>query len=116
MTGPEISHAPLYGCRPIVVVFNNARWEMLQAFFPDAGYNTTVPWPFAKLAVLWGGCGYDARTPGEFRAALEDAWRREKFSVIDVSLERGDLSPILRGFVQAFKAKLASASPPEHLE
>ena len=26
---------------------------MLQAFFPDAGYNATVPWPFAKLAELW---------------------------------------------------------------
>src|SRR5262249_54788829 len=23
MTGPEISHAPLYGCRPVVVVLNN---------------------------------------------------------------------------------------------
>ena len=43
MTGAEISQAPAYGCRPIVVVFNNARWEMLQAFFPDAGYNATVP-------------------------------------------------------------------------
>lgn len=110
MTGAEISQAPVYGCRPIVVVFNNARWEMLQAFFPDAGYNQTVPWPFAKLAELWGGCGYDVRTPGEFRTALLDAWRRDKFSVIDVSLERGDLSPILRGFVKAFKAKLASPS------
>jgi indolepyruvate decarboxylase len=108
MTGPEISQAPVYGCRPIVVVFNNARWEMLQAFFPDAGYNATVPWPFAKLAELWGGRGYSARTPGEFKTALNAAWDSDQFSVIDVSLERGDLSPILRGFVQAFKAKLAS--------
>ncbi|HUK35349.1 MAG TPA: thiamine pyrophosphate-binding protein [Vicinamibacterales bacterium] len=110
MTGAEISHAPLYGCRPIVVVFNNARWEMLQAFFPDAGYNSTVAWPFAQLADLWGGRGFSARTPGEFQHALIDAWQSEAFSVIDVGLERGDLSPILRGFVQAFKAKLASAS------
>jgi len=109
MTGPEISQAPVYGCRPIVVVFNNARWEMLQAFFPDAGYNTTVPWPFAKLAELWGGRGLNARTPGEFKEALSEAWQSDRFSVIDVALERGDLSPILRGFVQAFKAKLASA-------
>jgi indolepyruvate decarboxylase len=108
MTGPEISQAPVYGCSPIVVVFNNARWEMLQAFFPDAGYNTTVPWPFAKLAELWGGRGVDARTPGEFRRALNDAWESDRFSLIDVALERGDLSPILRGFVQAFKAKLSA--------
>jgi indolepyruvate decarboxylase len=107
MTGPEISHAPLCGCRPIVVVFNNTRWEMLQAFFPDAGYNGTVPWPFAQLAELWGGRGFNARTPGEFTRALNDAWQSERFSIVDVALQRGDLSPILRGFVQAFKAKLA---------
>jgi thiamine pyrophosphate-dependent acetolactate synthase large subunit-like protein len=92
-----------------VVVFNNARWEMLQAFFPDAGYNTTVPWPFAKLAELWGGRGLSARTPGEFTRALHEAWQGDSFTVIDVVLDRGDLSPILRGFVQAFKAKLAKS-------
>jgi len=108
MTGPEISHAPQYGCNPVVVVFNNARWEMLQAFFPDAGYNTTVAWPFAKLAELWGGRGFDVRTPGDFRRALNDAWESDRFSLIDVALERGDLSPILRGFVQAFKKRLGT--------
>jgi indolepyruvate decarboxylase len=109
MTGPEISHAPAQHCRPIVVVLNNSRWEMLQAFFPDAGYNGTVPWPFAQLAELWGGRGFNARTPGEFNRALSEAWQSDRFSLIDVSLQRGDLSPILRGFVQAFKAKLAKS-------
>jgi indolepyruvate decarboxylase len=107
MTGSEISHAPAERCRPIVVVLNNSRWEMLQAFFPDAGYNGTVPWPFAKLADLWGGRGFSVRTPGEFARALNDAWESDRFSVIDVALRPGDLSPILRGFVQAFKTKLA---------
>jgi indolepyruvate decarboxylase len=108
MTGPEISHAPLFGCRPVVVVFNNTRWEMLQAFFPDAGYNTTVAWPFAKLAELWGGFGLTARTPGEFKRALNEAWQTDCFSLIDVALQPGDLSPILRGFVQAFKKRLGT--------
>jgi indolepyruvate decarboxylase len=109
MTGPEISQAPVYGCRPIVVVFNNARWEMLQAFVPDATYNATVAWPFAQLAKLWGGRGFTARTPAEFRQALAAAWDSDRFSLIDVSLERGDVSPILRGFVQAFKARVKSS-------
>jgi indolepyruvate decarboxylase len=106
MTGPEISHAPQYGCNPVVVLFNNARWEMLQAFFPDATYNTTVPWPFAKLAELWGGRGFNARTPRELRDALYDAWEDGAFAVIDVALESGDISPILRGFVRAFKERV----------
>jgi len=109
MTGAEISQAPVYGCRPIVVVFNNARWEMLQAFVPAAGYNETVAWPFAKLAELWGGLGISVRTPGEFRRALAAAWESDRFSLVDVSLERGDVSPILRGFVQAFGARVTSS-------
>ncbi len=110
MTGAEISQAPLYGCRPIVVVFNNARWEMLQAFFPHANYNATVPWPFADLARLWGGRGEVARTPKEFREALAAAWADDRFSLIEVTLERGDISPILRGFVQAFSARIRNLS------
>jgi indolepyruvate decarboxylase len=106
MTGPEISHAPEYRCNPIVVLLNNSRWEMLQAFFPDATYNTTVPWPYASLAELWGGCGLQARTPRELRDALSAAWRHDQFTLIEVTLERGDLSPILRGFVHAFKKQV----------
>ena len=106
MTGPEISHAPEYKCNPIIVLFNNSRWEMLQAFFPDATYNNTVPWPFASLAEQWGGRGFEARTPRQLRDALTTAWRTDCFTLIDVALERGDLSPILRGFVQAFKKQV----------
>jgi indolepyruvate decarboxylase len=106
MTGPEISHAPRLGCNPVIVVFNNTRWEMLQAFFPDATYNTTVPWPFAKLAELWGGRGFSARTTRQFRESLAAAWEGGSFALIDLALEPGDISPILRGFVQAFKARV----------
>jgi indolepyruvate decarboxylase len=106
MTGAEIAHAPEYHCNPIVVLFNNARWEMLQAFFPDAGYNGTVPWPFATLAELWGGRGFDARTPRQLRDALGAASREDRFTLIDVKLQQGDVSPILRGFVSAFKQRV----------
>ena len=106
MTGAEIAHAPEYHCNPIVVLFNNARWEMLQAFFPDAGYNGTVPWPFATLAELWGGRGFDARTPRQLRDALAAASHEERFTLIDVKLQQGDVSPILRGFVSAFKERV----------
>ena len=109
MTGPEISHAPVYGCAPIVVVFNNTRWEMLQAFFPEASYNATVAWPFAELAKLWGGGGCIVRTPGEFSRALAGAWQSDRFSVIEVPLAPGDVSPILRGFVQAFRSRVTTS-------
>ena len=106
MTGPEVSHAPEYGCNPVIVLFNNTRWEMLQAFFPDAGYNATVSWPFARLAELWGGRGFVARTPGELRSALAAALGRRY-----VRPDRGDARTGRRvadpsGFVRAFKARV----------
>lgn len=106
MTGPEISHAPQYGCNPVVVLLNNTRWEMLQAFYPHAGYNDTVTWPFARLADLWGGRGFTAPTVGELRRALADAWDAPSFSIVEVPLARGDISPVLARFVQAFKERV----------
>lgn len=106
MTGSEISRARQYGCNPIVVLLNNTRWEMLQAFFPEARYNDTVSWPFAKLADLWGGRGVRAFTPRQFRDALNNAYAEERFTLIEVGLQQGDVSPILRGFVKAFKNRV----------
>jgi indolepyruvate decarboxylase len=106
MTGPEIAHAPLYGCNPVVVLLNNSRWEMLQAFFPHATYNDTVPWPFAALANLWGGHGSLVHTAGDLRRALATAWASKEFSVVEVPLARGDISPVLSRFVEAFKKKV----------
>jgi indolepyruvate decarboxylase len=106
MTGPEIAHCQRHGLNPIVVLFNNNRWEMMQAFFPHASYNETVSWPFARLAELWGGVGLEIRTPGELRKALETANAESRFSLLEVQLERGDISPILRGFVEGFKQRV----------
>lgn len=114
MTGSEISHAGRYGCNPIVVLFNNTRWEMMQAFFSEARYNDTASWPFATLADLWGGHGIRAFTPRHLRDALNAAYEETRFTLIEVGLKRGDVSPILRGFVEAFKRrvyKTAGANP-----
>jgi indolepyruvate decarboxylase len=108
MTGPEIAHAPAYGCDPIVVLFNNSRWEMLQAFFPDATYNSTVTWPFARLAEIWGGRGLEIRSPRQLRDGLDRAWQEDRFTLLEVALQPGDISPILQGFVAAFKRQVES--------
>jgi len=106
MTGPEIAHAPALRCNPIIVLMNNTRWEMLQAFYPHATYNETVPWPFAELAALWGGRGVRTATVGEFRAALNEAWSESRFTLIEVPLPKGDISPVLSRFVKAFKERV----------
>lgn len=106
MTGGEISQCPRHGLNPIVVLLNNNRWEMLQAFFPQAHYNETVSWPFARLAELWGGRGIEVETPGQLRRALDEAVTETRFTLLEVRLEPGDISPILRGFVEGFKRKV----------
>ena len=109
MTGSEIAHAAEYLCNPVVILLNNTRWEMLQAFFPTARYNTTVPWPFAKLMELWGGRGFEAQTVKALRAALGEAWHERRATLIEVRLSQGDISPVLRRFVAAFQERLQAA-------
>lgn len=113
MTGPEIAHAGEYLCDPVIVLLNNTRWEMLQAFFPDARYNTTVPWPFAKLMELWGGRGFKAQSARALRTALDEAWRERRPTLIEVSLQQGDISPVLRRFVAAFQQRLQTMTQPQ---
>ena len=38
--------------------------------------------------------------------ALASAWAGDTFALIEVALAPGDMSPILRGFVHAFKARV----------
>ena len=109
MTGPEISHAPEYACNPRHRALQQFPMEMLQAFFPEAKYNRTVPWPFAALAECWGGRGFQVQTPRQLRKALAAAWRTDCFTLINVALEPGDVSPILRGFIQAFKQQVSGS-------
>jgi thiamine pyrophosphate-dependent acetolactate synthase large subunit-like protein len=90
----------------VIVLVNNNRWEMLQAFYPHAAYNDTVAWPFAKLASLWGGDGHTAGSVGELRRALDEAWASPRFSIVEVPVPRGDISPVLARFVQAFKERV----------
>ena len=78
MTGPEISHAPQYRCNPLVVVFNNTRWEMLQAFFPDA---TTTPPSRGRLR-SWRSFGADAVSTRARRGNSATRWRRRGAEIV----------------------------------
>jgi indolepyruvate decarboxylase len=109
MTGTEISRAGQYGCNPIILLFNNHEWGMLQVYFPQAGYNETAGWPFARLAELWGGRGFTVRTPRELREALAAADQETRFTLIEILIRSGDISPLLRGFAQAFKTRVTRA-------
>jgi len=104
MTGWELGNARRIGCDPIVLVLNNASWEMLRTFEPAAGFNDLSRWDFASMAAGMGGDGQAVRTRGELVAALARAHAaRGRFQLIDIRLEPGVLSPTLARFVQAVR-------------
>jgi indolepyruvate decarboxylase len=111
MTGLELGNATRLGLDPIVVVFNNAGWEMLRAFDPDARFNDLGQWDFAALARAIGGDGHAVHTPRELAAALESATAtRGRFQLLDVRLPAGTHSPTLERFVAAVR-RLSMGTP-----
>jgi len=104
MTGWELGNAPRYGWDPIVLVFNNASWEMLRAFEPEARFNDLGTWDFAALAAGLGGDGQQVSTRAELEAALTRAHAtRGRFQLIDIRLAPGARSPTLTRYVQAVR-------------
>lgn len=114
MTGWELGNCRRYGLAPIVVLFNNASWEMLRVFQPESKFNDLDDWHFAAMAPSMGGHGERVTTRRELIDALEAAVKRRKqFSLIEVMLPRGVTSKTLERFVAGFKAarEKAAAKP-----
>ncbi|MGE3145051.1 MAG: indolepyruvate/phenylpyruvate decarboxylase [Pseudorhodoplanes sp.] len=111
MTGWEIGNCRRYKLDPIVVLFNNASWEMLRVFQPESKFNNLDDWNFAAIAPSLGGHGERVRTRAELAAALERAVkRRGMFSLVEVMLPRGQTSDTLARFVSGFKKVRARAA------
>lgn len=105
MTGWELGNCRRYGLAPIVVLFNNASWEMLRVFQPESKFNDLDDWHFAAMAESMGGHGVRVTTRRQLVDALEAAVRRrDRFSLVEVMLPRGVTSKTLARFVSGFKA------------
>lgn len=100
MTGWELGNCRRYGWDPIVLVFNNASWEMLRTFQPESSFNNLDDWGFAQMAAGMGGDGVRVSTRRELQAALAKAQAlRGRFQLIEVMIPRGVLSQTLQRFV-----------------
>ena len=104
MTGWELGNCKRYGWDPIVLVFNNASWEMLRTFQPESTFNDLGHWGFAEMASGLGGDGVRVGTRGELKAALNKAVAtRGRFQLIEITIPRGVLSNTLARFVAGVK-------------
>lgn len=104
MTGWELGNCRRYGWDPIVLLFNNASWEMLRTFQPESSFNDLGHWGYAEMAAGLGGHGVRVGTRRELKAALDEAFAaRGQFRLIEITLPRGVLSATLQRFVAGVK-------------
>ena len=104
MTGWELGNCRRYGWDPIVLLFNNASWEMLRTFQPESSFNNLDHWDFAGMCAGMGGDGVQVNTRAELKAALDRAVAtRGRFQLIDITIPRGVLSDTLTRFVAGVK-------------
>ncbi len=109
MTGPEISHAPLRGLAPIVLLINNSGWGIFRPVTPRKDLLEIPPWPYAELAQAWGGVGIRAETRQELREALRAAHEVHGFVLIECLLPPEDISPVSRRYIHASVSKSRAA-------
>ncbi len=104
MTGWELGNCHRYGWDPIVLLFNNASWEMLRTFQPESKFNNLDEWGFAQMAAGMGGDGVRVHTRTQLKAALDHAVAtRGRFQLIEIMIPRGILSQTLERFVAGVK-------------
>lgn len=111
MTGWEALNMPRYGLNPIILVFNNASWEMLRTFQPESAFNDLPLLNFKAIGDSLGGKGHSANSREAFKTAFETALADEEhFHVIDIKIHKKVLSKTLDRFVSGVKEVRAQAA------
>jgi TPP-dependent 2-oxoacid decarboxylase len=97
MTGMELSTCARYGLDPIVIVLNNGGYTT-ERLIIDGEFNDIQRWDYSKLPeVIGSGRAHRVETVGDLDRALADARRRNgQFVLLDVRLDKLDVSPALR--------------------
>ena len=104
MTGWELGNAARCGFDPVVIVFNNASWGMLEVFQPESSFNAIGEWRFADAADALGGEGVRVRTRRELAEALDRAWAsRGRFQLVEAMIPPGTVSSTLARFASGVK-------------
>ncbi|MGP9801485.1 thiamine pyrophosphate-binding protein [Rheinheimera sp. NSM] len=105
MTGLELGHCARYGFAPVIIVFNNQRWDMIDAFAPGLACTNLSNWHYAELARSMGGNGIRVSNLDDFVQALQLAFdNKQHFSLIEVMLPAGSRTGRLTNFAAGFKA------------
>ncbi len=109
MTGWELGNCRRYGFDPIVLLFNNRSWAMLEAIQPGSSFNELDDWHFADMAPQLGGGGERVSTRHGLKAALTRAVAAKgQFYLIEIMLASHEISTTLNRFVEAVTGRQKS--------
>jgi indolepyruvate decarboxylase len=109
MTGFELSTAVRLKFNPIVIVLNNKGYTT-ERFLQEGPFNDLHEWRFHEMpAVLGGGIGMEVRTEQDLESALARALeQRDTISILNVHLERDDISPALERLTSSLRKRIAA--------
>ena len=109
MTGLELSTARRLGQNPIVIVFNNGGYAMMQTIAGHQPYFKLPGWDYPGLARALGGHGVRVTSRDELCKALADAEASREFFLIDALLDPADISPAWRRMTEGVQRRMAAA-------
>jgi indolepyruvate decarboxylase len=107
MTCQELSTIVRAGLTPIVIVLNNDGYSVERAIH-DGPYNEIARWKYHKITEVVGGRGYEVKTEDQLELALGEAVGNRELTVIEVRIERDDISPTFRRFAKIISARNVS--------
>jgi len=113
MTGLELCTAARLGLNPIVVVLNN-RGYGTERQIHDGPFNDISEWAFSKVPTLLGaGWGFVAHTVGDLHKAIEASLANtDSFSIIEVDLDKYDISPALGRLGERLRQRVRGRTKP----
>ena len=103
----ELSTAMRYGFNPIVLVLNNKGYGT-ERFLQQGPFNDIPNWNYHRLPDLLGaGWGFEVHTEGDLDKALRAALQnRDKFSLLNIHLEKTDISPALERLAESLAKRI----------
>lgn len=103
MTGLELGHFQRQGYTPIVILFNNRRWDMIDAFSPQLSCTALDGWDYGQLSRSMGCEYYHADGVESLRDALAQALERtDALAFIEIDLVDNGRTDRLNRFAHRF--------------
>ena len=107
MTCLELSTIVRHGFNPVVIVLNNKGYGT-ERFLQEGPFNDILNWNYHRIGDLLGsGWGFEVHTEGELDQALKAALaNRDTFSLLNVHLDKTDVSPALQRLADRLSQRL----------